>query len=152
MDIFSTWSFRYFLLSLFFSFLNPLVRLSNFFTVYVRIAENVGANMMAIPWHLKPLYIVSGYLIYTVLQLLVYGIIRLFTSLPFRTFFRAEIWSQLIYLPFIILSYTTLFGSLEGNIIGLILAPLFIGLSAITIPISIIVLIILVIKFSRKQG
>ncbi len=67
MDIFSTWSFRYFLLSLFFSFLNPLVRLSNFFTVYVRIAENVGANMMAIPWHLKPLYVVSGYLIYTVL-------------------------------------------------------------------------------------
>ena len=139
------------LLAFAFSLINPVVIALNFIFVFDKLATSIGANTLAIPGRLIPVYIATGMGIYAAIASILFLAIQSTLKLPFSKFSSANALGHLVFVPFLLFSLQFIWGGMEWNVMGLIVVPLFLLVSFCSIPVSVFIALRRINKYRHKQ-
>jgi hypothetical protein len=140
------------LLAFAFSLINPVVIALNFFFVFDKLATSIGTNTLAIPGRLIPVYIATGMGIYAAITSILFLAIQSTLKLPFSKFSSANALGHLVFVPFLLFSLQFISGGgMEWNVMGFIVAPLFLLVSLFSIPVSVAIALLRINKYRHKQ-
>ena len=117
-----------------FSLINPIVIAVNFVFVFDKLAASVGANTLAMPGYLIPVYMLAGIGIYAVIASMLFLAARVALRLSFSRFSSVNALAHLAFAPFLLFSAQLIWGGMEWNVMGFIIVPLFLFVGLLTIP------------------
>ncbi len=147
MNFIPDWS-KSFLHIMFVSFVNPFILAINFNILWIPLAEDVATNVGQLPPRSIPIWFMSGILLAIIMKFLQFQLARLLSKISYAEFRRRDMFAQLPYLLFVFFWFLLVTGEIEGNIMGFIYFPAYIILTAIAVPIS---LALSVIMFRRAK-
>ncbi len=134
-----------------FPFINPVAIAINFIYVFTKLATTTGINSVVIPGRLVPVYIGTGMGIYVAITLILFLATRLMLKLSFSKFSSVNAWAHLPFFPFCLFSIAVTWGAMEWNLMGFIVVPLFLLVSFIAIPASVVIASWRIGKYLHKQ-